>query len=414
MLPELDDELARAASEFDTLDELRGSIESTLREQLDAEIDAAFRMSAVDELVRASQVQPAIPLVRTRAADLLTGFVRSIERRGVSLETYLAASGGNAQDLERQMVLEAAVSVARELALEALAEKVGIDISDDDVKAYIREEAEASGEADVEGSHRGRLGARAAGVDPRGPAPARRARSPRRRRQADSARARRGERQALDTRQGKARRGDEVVDPRQQGDCMSPLIPMVIEQTSRGERSFDIYSRLLNERIIFLGTPIDDQIANLIVAQLLHLESEDPDKDISIYINSPGGVVYAGLAIYDTMQFIKPDVQTICVGMAMSMGAVVLAGGTQGKRSALPHSKILIHQGSGGFSGQPTDIEIYAREVISLKRLMEEIMSKDTGQPIEKIAKDMDRDYYMTAAEAKEYGIIDRVIEHRS
>ncbi len=146
----------------------------------------------------------------------------------------------------------------------------------------------------------------------------------------------------------KARRGDEVVDPRQQGECMSPLIPMVIEQTSRGERSFDIYSRLLNERIIFLGTPIDDQIANLIVAQLLHLESEDPDKDISIYINSPGGIVYAGLAIYDTMQFIRPDVQTICVGMAMSMGAVVLAGGAKGKRSALPHSKILIHQGSAG------------------------------------------------------------------
>ena len=194
---------------------------------------------------------------------------------------------------------------------------------------------------------------------------------------------------------------------------MSPLIPMVIEQTSRGERSFDIYSRLLNERIIFLGTPIDDQIANLTVAQLLHLESEDPDKDISIYINSPGGVVYAGLAIYDTMQFIRPDVQTICVGMAMSMGAVVLAGGAPGKRSALPHSKILIHQGSAGFHGQPTEIEIQAREVISLKRLMEEIMSKHTGQAIEKVSKDMDRDFYMTSQEALEYGIIDRVIEHR-
>ena len=166
---------------------------------------------------------------------------------------------------------------------------------------------------------------------------------------------------------------------------MSPLeqhvVPMVIEQTSRGERAFDIYSRLLNERIIFLGTPVDDQIANLIVAQLLHLESEDPDKDISIYINSPGGVVYAGLAIYDTMQFIKPDVATICVGMAMSMGAVILAGGSKGKRMALPNSKILIHQGSAGFHGQPTDIEIQAREVIGLKRLMEEIMSTHTGQP---------------------------------
>jgi ATP-dependent Clp protease protease subunit len=192
-----------------------------------------------------------------------------------------------------------------------------------------------------------------------------------------------------------------------------PLIPMVIEQTSRGERSFDIYSRLLNERIIFLGTPIDDQIANLTVAQLLHLESEDPDKDISIYINSPGGVVYAGLAIYDTMQFIKPDVQTICVGMAMSMGAVILAGGTPGKRSSLPNAKILIHQGSGGFSGQPTEIEIYAREVINIKRLMEELMAKHTGQDVEKVAKDMDRDFYMTSQEAKEYGIIDRVIEHR-
>jgi len=193
---------------------------------------------------------------------------------------------------------------------------------------------------------------------------------------------------------------------------MSPLIPMVIEQTSRGERSFDIYSRLLNERIIFLGTPIDDQIANLTVAQLLHLESEDPDKDISIYINTPGGVVYAGLAIYDTMQFIRPAVQTICVGMAMSMGAIILAGGTSGKRMALPNAKILIHQGSGGFSGQPAEIEIYAREVISIKRLMEEIMAKHTGQPLEKVTKDMDRDYYMTSQEAKEYGIIDRVIEH--
>ena len=194
---------------------------------------------------------------------------------------------------------------------------------------------------------------------------------------------------------------------------MSPLVPMVIEQTSRGERAFDIYSRLLNERIVFLGTPVDDQIANLIVAQLLHLESEDPDKDISIYINSPGGSVYAGLAIYDTMQYIKCEVQTICVGMAMSMGAVILAGGAPGKRMALPHSKILIHQGSAGFHGQPTDIEIQAREVISLKRLMEEIMSAHTGQTIEKVAKDMDRDYYMTAQEAKDYGVIDTVVMSR-
>jgi ATP-dependent Clp protease, protease subunit len=194
---------------------------------------------------------------------------------------------------------------------------------------------------------------------------------------------------------------------------MSPLIPMVIEQTSRGERSFDIYSRLLNERIIFLGTPVDDQIANLIVAQLLHLESEDPDKDIQIYINSPGGSVYAGLAIYDTMQFVKPDIQTTCVGIAMSMGAVILAGGTAGKRFALPNSKILIHQVSGGFQGQATDIEIAARETIALKRRLEEIISQHTGQELEKVSRDMERDYFMTANEALDYGLIDRVIEHR-
>ena len=194
---------------------------------------------------------------------------------------------------------------------------------------------------------------------------------------------------------------------------MSPLIPMVIEQTSRGERSFDIYSRLLNERIVFLGTPVDDQIANLIVAQLLHLESEDPDKDVQIYINSPGGSVYAGLAIYDTMQFIKPDVQTTCVGIAMSMGALLLAGGAAGKRFALPNAKILIHQVSGGFQGQATDIEIAARETIALKRRLEEIIAQHSGQEIEKVSKDMERDYFLTAQESQEYGIIDRVIEHR-
>jgi len=194
---------------------------------------------------------------------------------------------------------------------------------------------------------------------------------------------------------------------------MSPLIPMVIEQTSRGERSFDIYSRLLNERIVFLGTQVDDQIANLIVAQLLHLESEDPDKDISLYINSPGGNVYAGLAIYDTMQFIKPDVSTICVGIAMSMGALLLAGGAKGKRMALPNSKILIHQVWGGYQGQAADIEIHARETIALKRRLEEIMAKHTGQELDKVAADMDRDYFMTSEEAVEYGLIDRVIEHR-
>ena len=194
---------------------------------------------------------------------------------------------------------------------------------------------------------------------------------------------------------------------------MSPLVPMVVEQTSRGERAFDIYSRLLNERIVFLGTPITEDIANLIVAQLIHLESEDPDKNISIYINSPGGSVYAGLAVYDAMQFIKPDVSTICVGVAMSMGALLLAGGAQDKRMALPNSKILIHQLSGGFEGQATDIEIHAKEIINVRQRLNEIIAKHTGQPLDKVAKDTERDYFMSAEEAKAYSIVDRVIEHR-
>ena len=191
-----------------------------------------------------------------------------------------------------------------------------------------------------------------------------------------------------------------------------PLIPMVVEQTSRGERSFDIYSRLLNERIIFLGDAVDDQIANLIVAQLLHLESEDPDKDISLYINSPGGQIYAGLAIYDTMQFIKPDVTTICFGMAMSMGSLLLAGGTAGKRLALPNSRILIHQPSGGYQGQSADIQIHAQEILDLRRRMDEIYAGHTSQSIEKVHDDMDRDRYFKPDEAVEYGLIDRIIEH--
>jgi ATP-dependent Clp protease protease subunit len=194
---------------------------------------------------------------------------------------------------------------------------------------------------------------------------------------------------------------------------MSPMVPMVVEQTSRGERAFDIYSRLLNERIIFLGTPINDDIANLVVAQMIHLESEDPDKDISMYINSPGGSVYAGLAIYDTMQFIKPDVQTICVGVAMSMGALLLAGGSPGKRMSLPNSKILIHQVSAGFQGQATDIEIHAKEILDSRRRLDEIIAKHTGQTLEKVTHDTERDYFMSAEEAKEYSIVDRVLEHR-
>ena len=194
---------------------------------------------------------------------------------------------------------------------------------------------------------------------------------------------------------------------------MSPLVPMVVEQSPRGERSFDIYSRLLNERVIFLGQEVDDQIANLVVAQLLHLESADPDKDVHLYINSPGGSVYAGLAIYDTMQLIRPDVATICVGIAMSMGSFLLTGGARGKRMALPNSRILNHQPSGGFQGQATDIQIHAEESLQVRRRMEELYAFHTGQPIEQIHADMERDRYFTPEQAVEYGLIDKIHEPR-
>ncbi len=192
-----------------------------------------------------------------------------------------------------------------------------------------------------------------------------------------------------------------------------PMVPMVVEQSARGERSFDIYSRMLNERVIFLGSEVDDQIANLIVAQIIHLESEDPDKDISLYINSPGGQVYAGLAIYDAMQFVKPDVATICYGVAMSMGALLLAGGAPGKRMALPNSRILIHQPSGGFQGQAADIEIHARETLTVRDQIDAIYAKHTGKSKKQVREDQDRDRFFKAHEAMEYGLIDRVIEHR-
>ncbi|MEA2282931.1 MAG: ATP-dependent Clp protease, protease subunit [Solirubrobacteraceae bacterium] len=193
-----------------------------------------------------------------------------------------------------------------------------------------------------------------------------------------------------------------------------PLIPVVVEQSARGERSFDIYSRLLRERVVFVGSAIDDDVANLVVAQLLHLEAEDPDKDIQMYVNSPGGVVYAGLAIYDTMRFIKPDVATTCCGVAMSMGSLLLAGGAAGKRSALPNSRILVHQPSGGFQGQASDIQIHARETLELRRHIEAIYAEHTGRPIEEVSDALERDRYFTAEQAREFGLIDRVTYDRN
>ncbi len=194
---------------------------------------------------------------------------------------------------------------------------------------------------------------------------------------------------------------------------MSHLIPIVVDQTSRGERAYDIYSRLLKDRIIFLGAPIDDSIANLVIAQLLFLEAEDPDKDIHLYINSPGGIITAGMAIYDTIQYIRPKVSTICLGQAASMASFLLASGAKGKRFALPYSRIMIHQPLGGVQGQATDIDIHAREILRMKDILNKLISKHTGHPIEKVAADVERDYFMSAEQAKEYGIIDEVMYAR-
>ena len=193
-----------------------------------------------------------------------------------------------------------------------------------------------------------------------------------------------------------------------------PLVPVVVQQDSRGERSFDIYSRLLRERVVFLGSPVDDDVANLVVAQLLHLEAEDPEKDIQLYVNCPGGVVYAGLAIYDTMRFIKPDVATTCCGIAMSMGSLILAGGAPGKRAALPNSRILVHQPSGGFQGQATDIQIHAREALALRRRIEEIYAEHTGRPVDEVSDALERDRFFTPEEARDYGLVDRVMASRN
>jgi ATP-dependent Clp protease, protease subunit len=197
------------------------------------------------------------------------------------------------------------------------------------------------------------------------------------------------------------------------GRAQSSLVPMVLEQTSRGERSFDIYSRLLNERIIFIGQQIDDDIANLVVAQLIHLESDDPDKDIAVYVNSPGGSLHAGLAIYDAMQYVNPDVSTLCYGMAMSAGSLILTGGTKGKRFSLPNARILIHQPSSGFQGQSSDIEIHAREILELRRVLDEIYSRHTGQAREQVHEDMERDRFFSAQQAVEYGLVDEIITAR-
>ncbi len=438
-LPELDDSFAEEAAGLDTLAELREDVASRLKEVDERRIEQEFERAVLDAAVAEATVEVPDKLVHARAHELLEQTLSTLERQGISKEAYLQIAGKDEETLAHEAEPEAAEALRREAVLAAIVEQEGIAPSDDEVLEALGPAAERAGTSPkkllraAEVLRPARTGARGRGGAAGGRAAGARG-------EGDQRRAGQGAQEALDAGiSGGGRRGHFGVhrhratldagqlrrltrqrpvatlgrNPAPQAkepNTMSPLVPMVVEQTSRGERAFDIYSRLLNERIIFLGTPVDDQIANLIVAQLLHLESEDPDKDISIYVNSPGGSVYAGLAIYDTMQFIKPDVQTICVGIAMSMGALLLAGGAKGKRMALPNAKILIHQVSSAFQGQATDIEIHAKEIIDVRRRLDEIIAHHTGQDLEKVRADTERDYFMSSEEAKEYGIIDRVI----
>ena len=449
-LPELDDEFASESAGFDTLEELREDIAEASRRGRGAARSSASsrrRCSTPPSRRRRSSCRTSSS---TRApTNCSRRRSTGSARQGISKDAYLQIAGKDEEALAHEAEPEAAQALRREAVLAAVVEAEQIEPTDEEIREMLAPSAERAGEkldevldaARVQWSHGPRPGGRRHAARRSSCSCARRSRSASsRRRPARScgrpaARASRpapvscGRRASsapqahahlasttLSSSPGGGREGSLLhsagIRPVQAKEArnMSPLVPMVVEQTSRGERAFDIYSRLLNERIIFLGTPVDDQIANLIVAQLLHLESEDPDKDISIYINSPGGSVYAGLAIYDTMQFIKPDVQTICVGIAMSMGALLLAGGAHGKRMALPNAKILIHQVSSSFQGQATDIEIHAKEIIDVRRRLDEIIAQHTGQELDKVRSDTERDYFMSSEEAKEYGIIDRVI----
>ena len=428
VLPELDDDFASEASEFDTLEELRDDIREKVGEAVGQRAEQDFRVAAIDAAVDAATVELPDELVTARADERWERIERQLAQRGMDPDAFLQMQGKTREELLEESKPDAERELKREAVLAAIAEAEEIEVSDEEMVEALAHTAEHERTTPEKLLERLRENGRDAMVredirvrkaidlvaEAAKPIPLEQAEAreqiwtPEKEREAAG-----GLWTPASSRTtGRAASQSPAGTPSIECRAMSPLVPMVVEQTSRGERAFDIYSRLLNERIVFLGTPVNDDIANLIVAQLLHLESEDPDKDISLYVNSPGGSVYAGLAIYDTMQFIKPDVQTICVGVAMSMGALLLAGGAAGKRMSLPNSKILIHQVSAGFQGQATDIEIHAKEIIDVRRRLDEIIAKHTGQPFEKVTKDTERDYFMSAEEAKEYNIVDRVIEH--
>ena len=402
-LPELDDEFAKTASEFDTMPQLRDDLRERLTEVKEREATAALRDLALQAMIDKVDVDLPESLIEEETDHRIHHARDQAERMGIGLEKMLELQGWDEARLREDSRLHAIRAIKSDLVLEGIARSASLDVTAEEIgaeiavlaQAYGREpkavakDLERSGQVvtlagDIIRSKALDLLVERADIETGAP-------------ERPRARAR-----------GCTGGGEHMMESPQ-----SYLVPMVVEQTSRGERSFDIYSRLLKERIIFLGTPIDDAVANLVMAQMLHLESEDPDKDINLYINSPGGDVASGFAVYDTMQYIKPDITTICMGQAASFAAFLLLAGAKGKRFMLPHARVLLHQPHGGTQGQAVDIEIQAREILRYRQLLDELIAEHTGQAVEKITKDTDRDFILTSEQAKEYGIIDEVLTNR-
>ena len=392
-LPELDDDFAQDVSEFDTLAEYKEDIKKNLTDKKEKEARAAKENAAVDKAIENAQMEIPDAMVDTQVRQMINDFASRMQSQGLTMEQYFQFTGMTVEKMQDEMKPQALKRIQTRLVLEKIAEVENIQPTEEEVNEEISKMAEMyKMEAD---KLKELLGDR----------------------ELEQMKKDMAVQKAVTLVADEAKEASADIlnihcDATNGGIYMS-LVPYVIEQTSRGERSYDIYSRLLKDRIIFLGEEVNDVSASIIVAQLLFLEAEDPNKDIQLYINSPGGSVTAGMAIYDTMKYIKCDVSTICLGMAASMGAFLLAGGTKGKRFALPHSTIMIHQPSGGAQGQATEIQIVADHIAQTKRTLNEMLAENTGQPLEVVEKDTDRDNYMTAEEAKAYGLIDGVVEHK-
>ena len=429
-LPELDDEFAKDVSEFDTLAEYKESLKKDLEKKKQDEAKRTKEDEAIQKIIDKSKMEIPEAMIDTQCETMIEEFAQRIAQSGLSMDQYLQFSGLTVDGLKEQVRPEALTRIQSSLVLEQIAKEENIEVSDADVDAEIEKMAknygmeadklkEYMGEGEKESMKRELAITKAVelimdNIKERAKA------KTKKEKEAEAAEAQYRKPRQKRTGLGEYQTGLLFIEVHRRmhvintgGDFSMSLVPYVIEQTSRGERNYDIYSRLLKDRIIFLGEEVNETTASLVVAQLLFLESEDPNKDIQLYINSPGGMVTAGMAIYDTMQYIKCDVSTICIGLAASMGAFLLAGGTKGKRFALPNSEIMIHQPSGGAKGQATEIQIAAENILKTKKRLNEILAANTGKPYETIAADTERDNYMSAQEAADYGLIDGVITNR-